>query len=231
MKTILFAWLGNTDIKSLSQQNPGELGPIGEAIKENNYSDLVLLCNYEKNALVTYIAQFKKLFNCTVEQFLIPLSYPTDFSAIYEADIKVINKIKNKYDDNDYTLTYHLSPGTPAMAAVWILIAHSIYPAELIESSREAGDKTVSIPFDIAADYIPNKKALFEKDYIELSKAEPPQTPEFSNIIYRCDSMKQVIKQAVRLSQFEVSVLLLGESGTGKELFARAIHTSSKRVE
>ena len=229
MNTILFAWLGNTDIKSLSGHNPEELGPIGQVIKERKYSHLCLLCNYEQKILDTYISEFNNLFDCNVEEFRVTLKSPTDFTSIYEAANKSIQEIKSKYKDNEIKLTYHLSPGTPAMASVWIIIANSVHPAELIESSREAGVKTVSIPFDIAADYIPNKKELFEKELIKLAGAEPPVAPEFSSIIHRCESMNQIIRQAVKLSQFEIPILLLGESGTGKELFARAIHKSSIR--
>jgi len=53
-------------------------------------------------------------------------------------------------------VTYHLSPGTPAMAAVWIIIAKTRYPATLIESSLKGGVKVASIPFDISAEFIPD---------------------------------------------------------------------------
>ncbi len=43
----------------------------------------------------------------------------------------------------DVQLTFHLSPGTPAMAAVWIILGKTRFPAELIESSREHGVRTV----------------------------------------------------------------------------------------
>ena len=42
------------------------------------------------------------------------------------------------------------------MAAVWIILAKTHFPAEPIESSREKGVRTVSFPFDISADFIPD---------------------------------------------------------------------------
>ena len=42
------------------------------------------------------------------------------------------------------------------MAAVWMLLAKTRFPAELIESSREHGVRTASVPFDISADFIPD---------------------------------------------------------------------------
>ena len=35
-------------------------------------------------------------------------------------------------------ITFHLSPGTPAMAAIWIILAKTRYGAELIEILERA---------------------------------------------------------------------------------------------
>jgi hypothetical protein len=42
------------------------------------------------------------------------------------------------------------------MAAIWILLGKTRFPAELIESSKEHGVRTASVPFDISADFIPD---------------------------------------------------------------------------
>ena len=42
------------------------------------------------------------------------------------------------------------------MAAVWILLTKTIFPATLIESSREHGVKVADVPFDISAEFLPN---------------------------------------------------------------------------
>lgn len=59
-------------------------------------------------------------------------------------------------------MTFNLSPGTPAMSAVWIIIANSRFPADLIESSKEAGVQDVDFPFEISADYIPRINSYVE---------------------------------------------------------------------
>ena len=110
------------------------------------------------------------------------------------------------------------------MAAVWILIAAGRYPAELIESSREQGVRTVNIPFEIAAEYLPR---LCEKQDLSIQErlaALPPNAPAFEDIIYQSDFMKRVVERARRVAPRNLPVLIEGESGTGKELLARAIH-------
>lgn len=49
------------------------------------------------------------------------------------------------------------------------------------------------------------------------------------DIISRSNVMEELLTQAQRIADSDVSILLLGESGTGKELLARAIHRASSR--
>ena len=79
---------------------------------------------------------------------------PTSFEEIFRAASNVLDEIKRASPSDP--LTFHLSPGTPAMAAIWILLAKTRYPATLIESSREQGVKEVSIPFELSAEFFPS---------------------------------------------------------------------------
>jgi hypothetical protein len=45
------------------------------------------------------------------------------------------------------------------MAAVWVLLGKTRFPAEFIESSKQQGVKTADVPFDISAELLPS---LFE---------------------------------------------------------------------
>ena len=50
-----------------------------------------------------------------------------------------------------------------------------------------------------------------------------------SDIIYKSQTMRDVINIAARSATTDANILIRGESGTGKELFARGIHFSSQR--
>jgi two-component system response regulator GlrR len=50
-------------------------------------------------------------------------------------------------------------------------------------------------------------------------------------IITRSSEMVQMLEQAHRIAQRDVSVLITGASGTGKELLAKAIHHASGRAQ
>jgi len=56
------------------------------------------------------------------------------------------------------------------------------------------------------------------------------QMKEFGGIVYRDPGpMAEAVEMTKKISESDVTVLLLGESGTGKELIARAIHQFSRR--
>lgn len=222
---ILFAWLGMTDIR-VSKGDEEGLGPIGQAVLNGEYAKLCLLSDQKKGIPESYCKWLTQQSKIEVNIEKVKLTSPTSFSEIYEAASSLIEKISQS--NKGASLVYHLSPGTPAMAAVWIILAKTKYPAELVESSKEAGVKIVSIPFDISADYLP-ELASIDSELSRLTHGLPPQAPEFSNIIHKSESMKRLIAKARRVAVHDVPVLIQGETGTGKELLARAIHFSSTR--
>ncbi len=59
----------------------------------------------------------------------------------------------------------------------------------------------------------------------------PSQDEWRTDIITRSKVMEQVLDQAYRVAQRDVSVLITGASGTGKEMLAKAIHKASPRAK
>ncbi|MFW6343937.1 MAG: sigma 54-interacting transcriptional regulator, partial [Sediminispirochaetaceae bacterium] len=224
----LCAWLGKTDI-SASEGNPkAAKGPIFEALEVGGYSALVLLSNYSKEESIGYKRWIEaRLPELSVELYMVELSSPTEFAEIYESAVQVLEELASAHAE--YGLTFHLSPGTPAMSATWILIASGKYRADLVETSREMGLRKVRLPFDILAEYHPRYGRRIDTQVLGMSDELLPATPAFDEIIHSSEVMKRTVNLARRVSFFDVPVLLLGESGTGKELFARAIHASSSR--
>lgn len=226
MKTVLFAWIGSADLKASQGVSDSGLGPIGQAATVNAYDSLVLLSDHSKRETDFYLRWIRSKTSSNVDCVKAALSAPTHFGEIYEHVIQTLQDFVAK-TKNEYKLVFHLSPGTPAMAAVWIIVAKTRFPAELIQSSREAGVQVASVPFDISADYLPDLLRKPDEELVRLSQGMPPDAPEFQDIIHRCALMKRLIAKARRVAPRNIPVLILGESGTGKELLARAIHQSS----
>lgn len=228
----LLAWLGNTDLRAATAEGefgPGEggLGPILGAVCGGQYSRVYLLSNHGLGQTEIYVAWLRRQFDGEITVQHAPLTSPTAFDEIYLAARKALDLVTSA--EPGQAPVVHLSPGTSAMAAVWILLVKTRYPARLIESSREKGVREVNIPFELAAEFSPLDHSRGEEALLRLIEATPPAAAEFSAILHRSPVMQKTIALANRVAQREVPVLIMGESGTGKELFARAIHNASSR--
>ncbi len=157
------------------------------------------------------------------------LSDPTDYGAIHAAVVRAFDFTRDEFGA-DADLAVHVSPGTPAMQAVWVLLAKTRYPAELIQSHPQTGVRTVSVPFDIAAEYVPALLRHADAKIERLTTGLPTASPAFDRIVGRSPLMDRARARARRVAPHHVIVLIEGASGTGKELFARAIHAESRRA-
>lgn len=224
---ILLAWLGNTDLRAAEAQDLVEQGPILGAAKAVCFEEVHLLSDHPMPKSRAYAEWLQARSNTAVSLHAAKLTSPTNHEEIYRAAIQVVQSVLNAHSGSE--LVFHLSPGTPAMAAIWLLLAKTRYPARLIESSKEQGVKEVSIPFELSAEFVPVAKEADEA-LTRLMQGLPPESPAFTAIVHRCAAMKRTVAMAHRLALRDVPVLIQGESGTGKELFARAIHQASARA-
>lgn len=228
-KRILVSWIGNTDLKASEGKSDVGLGPIAQGVQVRQFDLIVLISNYANNASTTYKKWLEAFTQAHIDIRQRKLSAPTDFGEIYKAVTEEITELRKTYGEGS-EFTFHLSPGTPAMAAVWILLAKTRFPAELIESSREHGVRTAQVPFDISAEFIPDLLRHSDQRMAQLAQGLPDEAPEFEAIIHRSPQVKRVIEQSRRVAIRSIPVLIEGESGTGKELLARAIHRASPRA-
>lgn len=223
----IFAWLGNSDLRASEDASSVDRGPILMALDVGSYERLVLLSDHGQRKTAGFVAWLRARFEGTVEVRQVSLRSPTDYEDIYVAANEAVSAALALSPGLE--MTFHLSPGTPAMAAVWVLLAKAKYGAALIESSRDHGVRPVVVPFDLSAEFLPAAIKQADDALTQLVQGLPPAAPEFSSIIHRCGAMRRAVAMARRLAQRDIPVLIQGESGTGKELFARAIHASSNR--
>lgn len=231
MTAILISWIGATDLRARNGTQPAlGLGPIAQAVIARNYDQIALISDFNQNDSTEFANWLQTHTETPISIEFVTLTSPTNFGEIYQAAVAVLSSLAQRFG-KQARFTFHLSPGTPAMAAVWIIIAKTRFPAELIESSREHGVRTVSVPFEISADFIPDLLHKPDKTLAHLAAGLTDEAPEFADIIHRSEVMKKAILRARRIAPRSIPVLIEGESGTGKELFARALHASSPRRE
>lgn len=230
MSKILVSWVGRTDLRAVEESEEIGLGPIAQAVSARSFDQIHLISDYPASDTKCFAQWLGKHTDSPVAIHAKHLSSPTDYGEIYQAVVDVLGVILKKAGAEP-ELTFHLSPGTPAMAAVWIILAKTRFPAELIESSYQHGVRTASIPFDLSAEFIPDLLKAPDKRLEEQTASLPPTAPEFNDIIHRSRVMQRVIEKARKVAVRSVPVLIEGDSGTGKELLARAIHRASLRKD
>lgn len=114
------------------------------------------------------------------------------------------------------------------MAAVWVLLGKSKYPATFYQTFKGDARET-RIPFDLAVDVVPELLHGADSLMHQLASKSPQEVEGFEPIVGNSSAIRIAVGRARKAAVRDVPVLLLGESGTGKEMFARAIHAASWR--
>ena len=229
MPQVLVTWIGHTDLRAPEEDADIGAGPVAQALSERSFDHAFLITDHGHDAVRSYRKWLQERAGGADLHWLHEkLTGPTEFGEIYVAAVRAC-ELALADGMGDTTLSFHLSPGTPAMAAVWIILSKTRFPAELIESSRQHGVRTASVPFDMSADFLPDLLRRPDEELERLSAGLAPAAPEFDEIVHRGRAMTRLIVRARRVAPRSVPVLIEGETGTGKELLARAIHRASPR--
>jgi DNA-binding NtrC family response regulator len=241
---VLLQWIGHSDLRALAASLPatqrdeimqrvkGELpekenvGPIKTLLQTQSFDEVRLLSNYP----TAWNKKFAEWLEVKVVVVAADLKKPTDYKSIFQIADAELAAIRERKDWDSTELCLHLSPGTPAMAAVWLLLGKTRYPATFYETF---GGKSwvTEIPFDLTIDVLPD---LFKNPdtYLQhLASESPSEIEGFTDIVGDSTAIRDAVGRAKRAAIRGVAVLLLGESGTGKEMFAQAIHKASPRRE
>jgi DNA-binding NtrC family response regulator len=237
-RKVLVQWIGHSDLRALaanSSQSRCEklMSTLGGKLPEK--SDLgptkTLVATHEIRLLTNYSHEFNGWFAkwlggktqlCEVE-----LSKPTDYASIFEIANRELESIKSSKTWAETDLCLHLSPGTPAMTAVWLLLGKTRFPASFYETYGGSSWIT-DVPFDLI-DVIPEVLRDPDAHLQHLAAQAPAEIEGFEDIAGESRAIRDAVGRAKRAAIRNVSVLLIGESGTGKEMFAQAIHKASNR--
>jgi hypothetical protein len=157
----LVAWVGGTDHDAAEGRLGKDVGPIATALQDKaaNYDRVYLLTNYPHERSVAYcdwLAATASFDPTKIELFDVELKSPVDYDAIYAEVSKNLKEARLPRDDVE--LTFHLSPGTPAMAVIWIILARTRFPAHLIQTTRDKGVLDVRFFTDVTDAFCANQR-------------------------------------------------------------------------
>jgi DNA-binding NtrC family response regulator len=242
-RRILLSWIGYADFRALAATLPanrqaevlkglnpptplvGEAGPLKTLVDLERFDEVHLLTHHPtaRNQL------YARWLGCDPVLHLVKFDDPTDYTEIFEivdaelASVLTLPRLERE------ELCIHLSPGTPTMTAISVLLGKSKYHPTTFYQTHAGRAWVTKIPFDLVVDFVPQVLRDADAKLQSLSGQGPQDVEGFGDIAGNSRSIRVAVGRARRAARRDVSVLILGESGTGKELFARAIHDASPR--
>jgi DNA-binding NtrC family response regulator len=158
-------------------------------------------------------------------------SDPTDHKAIFEFLRKELPIVRKTYSDSE--LVIHVSPGTPSMHTIWVLMAETGFieqPYQVVKSYRdsERNGRPSAVPAEVGIDTF----------YKAFKQSRPRQSGSDDQRVawdpgeFRSEKMRSLYAEARRFARVNVPILIRGERGTGKTTLAGWIRSNSPfRVE
>lgn len=157
---------------------------------------------------------------------------PTDHRGVFEFLREKLPELRRRFSGRELVL--HISPGTPSMHTVWVLMAETGFvepPFTVVKSYRRAErrGRPAVVPVELGIE-------TFYKVYKASSPrqvAAEDQRVVWDPARFQTDAMRRVYAEARRYAQINVPVLIRGERGTGKTTLAGWIRSNSsfKREE
>jgi len=148
MKRVIVQWIGHSDLRAMAASLPGpqrdeimqhvkgetpkvgDVGPIKTLLNTQQFDEIQLLSNYP----ATWNKRFAAWLGVKAEIVTVDLKKPTDYKAIFPIADAALSEVRRRKNWDETQLCLHLSPGTPAMAAVWLLLGKTRYPATFYET-------------------------------------------------------------------------------------------------
>ncbi|MDF1552532.1 MAG: sigma 54-interacting transcriptional regulator [Deferrisomatales bacterium] len=151
---------------------------------------------------------------------------PTDHRGVFEFLRDKLPELRRQFPGRELVL--HISPGTPSMQTIWVLMAETGFiepPFTVVKSYRRAErrGRPAIVPVELG----------IETFYKVYKSSRPLQVGSEDQVViwdprrFRTDAMKRVFTEARRFAQLKVPVLIRGERGTGKTTLANWIRSNS----
>lgn len=222
MTQIVFSWIGETDLKGFEQKFSGPIeGFLSSGVV--TAKNCFLLYSYSKKRVKPYLQDLADRFpQQTITPVSLHLANPTSYAEIFPLVQQLLTEQMDLTVHHVAQLNFFISPGTPTMQTIWVLLAKTQFPA-VCWSGYQDQYTVVDLPFNIQVEYLEKAKRRADDRLNEVfeNKALPKS---FEQIHAQSAIMKEQIQKAFRLSKHNVPVLILGPTGSGKEVFARSIH-------
>ena len=130
-------------------------------------------------------------------------------------------------DENAFDVIPRIKKLRPNLPII-VMSAQNTIMTAITAAERGAYDYLPK-PFDLNALVQTVGRALEQSSKPTVSQTRAPSASENLPIVGRSPAMQDIYRIIARLTQTDLTVMIVGESGTGKELVARALHDYGRR--
>jgi two-component system nitrogen regulation response regulator GlnG len=130
-------------------------------------------------------------------------------------------------DENAFDVIPRIKKLRPNMPVI-VMSAQNTIMTAITAAERGAYDYLPK-PFDLNALVQTVGRALEQSSKPSVAQAKNQSASENLPIVGRSPAMQDIYRIIARLTQTDLTVMIVGESGTGKELVARALHDYGRR--
>lgn len=151
---------------------------------------------------------------------------PTDHKALFNYMQPELKRIREHHPDDE--LVINVSPGTPAMHTVWVLLAEVGYirqPVTLVQCHRSR-ERNGRPPVERISIGVENYFKQYQ-DTMSCLNEQSDSTVSWNPLDFRSEKLKALEREARRFAKVKTPVLILGERGTGKSTWAVWIRSNS----
>ena len=130
-------------------------------------------------------------------------------------------------DENAFDVIPRIKKLRPNLPVI-VMSAQNTIMTAITAAERGAYDYLPK-PFDLSALVQTVGRALEQSSKPSVAQVKNQSTSENLPIVGRSPAMQDIYRIIARLTQTDLTVMIVGESGTGKELVARALHDYGRR--
>lgn len=153
---------------------------------------------------------------------------PTDHEAIRVFVEKELKKVRS--DHPGKTIVIHLSPGTPAMHAVWLALGSTGFvedPVELIQTADERAQATGQSAVKRINFRLDTWLSRYRNSRPGKTQASDDDGHTWDPSTVKSPALRNALEQLQLWAPLRVPVLMLGERGTGKTTLANYLRAMS----
>src|SRR5262249_50837152 len=92
VRSVLLAWIGNTDLRAPTEGETSGDGPIAQALVARRFDEAWLISDHEDRLVAPYVKWLKSKSSARIEVLPERLSGPTDFGQIYQAAVRSVER-------------------------------------------------------------------------------------------------------------------------------------------